>query len=274
MMRKCYHDGQDPYIALLNLRNTPHQDSDYSSIQRLIGRRTQTFPGLLKPSHTNDYKIQKESQQTKIAERFIARKELKPLQVRDSVMIQPIEPGKKEWIPARVTGQVNPRSYACETADGKTYRRNRRHLRETKGQFVSSAAQENERMRDRSVDTSRNKAERTLSPHDMNRQGPPLPSTPFNHRSVRLSRIGVSMIPRKLSRCVLCDILVDSCRVDSVCTWLKQRNRTQDQATQRGNSMKAPDARKPNNIPVTTKSGRIIKRPTRFGEQLNVENQY
>ena len=28
------------------------------------------------------------------------------------------------------------------------------------------------------------KAERTLSPHDMNRQGLPLPSTPFNHRSV------------------------------------------------------------------------------------------
>ena len=117
MMRKCYHDGQDPYIALLNLRNTPQQDSDYSSIQRLIGRRTQTLlptvPGLLKPFHTNDYKIKKEFQQTKVAERFIARKELKPLQVRDSVMIQPIEPGKREWIPARVTGQVNPRSYVC-----------------------------------------------------------------------------------------------------------------------------------------------------------------
>ena len=28
------------------------------------------------------------------------------------------------------------------------------------------------------------KAERTLSPHDMNRQGLPVPSTPFNHRSV------------------------------------------------------------------------------------------
>ena len=28
------------------------------------------------------------------------------------------------------------------------------------------------------------KAERTPSPHDMNRQGLPLPSTPFNHRSV------------------------------------------------------------------------------------------
>ena len=30
-------------------------------------------------------------------------------------------------------------------------------------------------------------AERTLSPHDMNRQGLPLPSTPFNHRSVSLA---------------------------------------------------------------------------------------
>ena len=34
---------------------------------------------------------------------------------------------------------------------------------------------------------------------------------------IRLSRIGVSMLPRTLSRCVSCDILVDSCRVDSVC---------------------------------------------------------
>ena len=34
------------------------------------------------------------------------------------------------------------------------------------------------------LNTNSSKAERTLSPHDMNRQGPPLPSTPFNHRSV------------------------------------------------------------------------------------------
>ena len=37
-----------------------------------------------------------------------------------------------------------------------------------------------------STDTSviRSKAERTPSPYDMNRQGFPLHSTPFNHRSV------------------------------------------------------------------------------------------
>ena len=51
-----------------------------------------------------------------------------------------------------------------------------------KGEALHSEAIEQIRVTSLRADTS--KAERTLSPHDMNQQGLPLPTTPFNHRSV------------------------------------------------------------------------------------------
>ena len=41
----------------------------------------------------------------------------------------------KEWVKAKVTEKVDPRSYAVRTEDGMLYRRNRRHAMETKEKF-------------------------------------------------------------------------------------------------------------------------------------------
>ena len=47
MMRKCQINKEDPYIALLNLRNTPQEGLDYSPAERLMGRHTR----ILLPTH-------------------------------------------------------------------------------------------------------------------------------------------------------------------------------------------------------------------------------
>ncbi|GFO08068.1 integrase core domain [Plakobranchus ocellatus] len=53
-MIKSYKSGDDPYLALLNLRNIPNEGMVTSPVQRHIGRRTQSVlpatPAVLKPS--------------------------------------------------------------------------------------------------------------------------------------------------------------------------------------------------------------------------------
>ena len=58
------------------------------------------------------------------------RKDLKPLNLGDSVTMQPIASGDKIWTPATVTKVLDNRTYEV-SHKGKTYRRNRRLLRTT-----------------------------------------------------------------------------------------------------------------------------------------------
>ena len=45
--------------------------------------------------------------------------------------------GKKTWTKAQVEKQVDVRSYAVRTEDGRLFQRNRRHLRESKEPFMA-----------------------------------------------------------------------------------------------------------------------------------------
>ena len=53
LLKKAIHDKQDPYITLLDYRNTPFSDTLGSPAQRLMGRRTKslipTMEKLLQP---------------------------------------------------------------------------------------------------------------------------------------------------------------------------------------------------------------------------------
>lgn len=133
MMKKCSLNKEDPYLALLNIRNTPQEGTEYSPTQRIMGRRTKTLipthNKLLKPNFTTDYKLHKDIQKTRVAERHINNKELKPLNISDTVRIQPIQNPQDIWKKATVSKQLNPRSYIVTTEDGRELRRNRVHLR-------------------------------------------------------------------------------------------------------------------------------------------------
>ena len=132
LMRK--NKSGDPFLALLNHRNTPSKDTNTSPAQKFFNRRTRT----LLPTHSNllsprvsidsDRAKIKESQQTSKAYYDKRSKDLKPFEKGESVMIQPQLLGKKEWTKGTVVDSKG-RSYDVQTPSGRIIRRNRVHLK-------------------------------------------------------------------------------------------------------------------------------------------------
>ena len=104
MMKKCLHAKEDPYLGLLNLRNTPEEGMTSSPAQRIMGRRTKTaLPAtykLLQPTAGDFIKQEKnllENKRQATAEYHSHRKDFRPLTSGETVRIQPINqnnPGK------------------------------------------------------------------------------------------------------------------------------------------------------------------------------------
>ncbi len=138
MLKKSEEGKTDPYLALLELRNIPSEKMKSSPVQRLFGRRTRTMlpikKRLLEPEISTNVK-EKLSEKKSVQISFYNRgtHELPPLSKGDIVRFQP--PGKQIWVKAKVQNQVDVRSYAVRTEDGREYRRNRKHLRSSKEQF-------------------------------------------------------------------------------------------------------------------------------------------
>ena len=139
LLEKAAKSKRDPYLSLLDWRNTPTEGLNSSPAQRLFGQRTKTLlptsNHLLKPKipkEVEDKLTLKKAKQAMYYDR--GAKELEELLPGDLVRIQP-QPSKlrkrKEWTLARVEGKVDIRSYQVRTEDGRVYRRNRHHLRHT-----------------------------------------------------------------------------------------------------------------------------------------------
>lgn len=123
MMIKCRASNEDPYLGLLNIRNTPNEGLQTSPAQRLMGRRTQTMTpsttSALKPSSipvTEHSKMRLKRLQS--AQTLCARKTLPPLKVGDNVRMEPID-GKREWREATVTKTLPFNTY--EARDGNRH---------------------------------------------------------------------------------------------------------------------------------------------------------
>ncbi|XP_048255233.1 uncharacterized protein K02A2.6-like [Haliotis rufescens] len=134
LIKKCSKAGSDPYLALLDIRNTPNEGMSTSPAQRLFNRRTKTLlpttKQLLQPGVCPTVKSEKRKKvesQVKYFNRHA--KDLLPLYEGDHVRIQPLRLGEHEWKKGTVNKQVNIRSYEVNLDDGQTLRRNRRHLR-------------------------------------------------------------------------------------------------------------------------------------------------
>ena len=135
LMRKAKDSGKDPYIALLDYRNTPTQGLNTSPAQRLFNRRTRTLlpttAKLLEQKTLDPIKTVNDIQRKKDKMKFYydrTSKPLKPLEEGDVIRMKPFNMRNKTWKKAKVTERLDDRSYLVETDYGM-YRRNRQDLK-------------------------------------------------------------------------------------------------------------------------------------------------
>ena len=147
LLRKVLNSGKDPYMAILDNRNTPTQGIDSSPVQRLLNRRTKTpLPtsrALLQPRVTYPGKDQQnlaKRQEEQVRYFNQGARSLRELAEGDVVRMKPFRLGDKVWKKATVTARLDERSYNVETSDGGVYRRNRCNLRKTPERVESACS--------------------------------------------------------------------------------------------------------------------------------------
>ena len=136
LMKKAKRDGGDKWLAILEWLNTPTPGMSSSPAQRLMSRRTRTLLPCKSNLYTpkvQDAVPQQVAHKRQQAKRFFDRR---AKSLPDLVIGQPIRakahPRAEDspWKPGIVKGKVAPRSYLVEV-EGRQYRRNRKHLRDT-----------------------------------------------------------------------------------------------------------------------------------------------
>ena len=136
LVKKAKESGRDPYLSLLDWRNTPSEGVGYSPAQRLLCRRTRTLiptaKKLLKPTipeHVDEKLLVQKSKQAYYYNK--GTRELPELKEGDLVRIKPskLTDKHKPWVKVEVEGKEDIRSYQIRTEDGQVYRRNQQHLR-------------------------------------------------------------------------------------------------------------------------------------------------
>jgi transposase InsO family protein len=130
LIRKALDAGTDPYLAILDYRNTGAQGMESSPVQRLMNRRTLTLlpttKALLESRTTRPHQdikdlSKRQQQQSKYYNPHT--RALTQLDKGDVVRIRmkPFQLGSKVWKKATVASRLDERSYVVETANGETY---------------------------------------------------------------------------------------------------------------------------------------------------------
>ena len=131
-MKKAVEESVDPYLSLLNHRNTPRDSVLGSPAQRLMSRQTKTLLSMakeqLKPKVKDPDVVHERLQYYKnLRKKSFDRgsRNLPVLNQGDVVRIR----GEKGFLQKGVVERKSkyPRSYLVKSPSG-TYRRNRRHL--------------------------------------------------------------------------------------------------------------------------------------------------
>ena len=134
MFSKAKADHKDPYLCLLELRNTPLAEG-LSPSQLLMGRRLRSIlPSThtqLLPQSVDIPRFRQKLLHTREKQKSAYDKgahNLKPLELGEPVRIK-YNDGL--WKPAIVSDKHDTRSFTVQTPSGGSYRRNRRHLLKT-----------------------------------------------------------------------------------------------------------------------------------------------
>jgi len=132
LFKKALRDGRDPWLALLEYRNTPVETIGSSPAQRLMSRRTKTLmptaSALLRPQVVEGVENKIELKRQKAKSYFDRTAHpLPPLEVGQDVRVAPLQKGKS-WQTGTLVEQLSDRSYVVKTG-GETVRRNRHFLK-------------------------------------------------------------------------------------------------------------------------------------------------
>ena len=131
MMIKAVQNKTDPYLALLELRNTPRQDSGVSPASLVFGHDTRSLiPSLRnKPRYTRE-EIQNRTLQRKrtVKKHYDKTSHSRPqVKINDPVFFR--RRVTSPWEQGQIKDKVSERSFIINTPDGAEYRRNSIHIR-------------------------------------------------------------------------------------------------------------------------------------------------
>ena len=126
MMKKCKRSHTDPFMALLEIRNTLTQGAGSSPSQRLVNRRTRTLLPMThnilrlrgELEHECDKLKVKHNQTTQASYCNSRAKDLPVLKEGDHVRLNTFRLGQKGWNKGTVVASLDERSYDIETPDG------------------------------------------------------------------------------------------------------------------------------------------------------------
>ena len=143
LLKKALRDGRDPWLSLLEYRNTPAETIGTSPAQRLMSRRTKTLiptaSTLLLPQVVEGVEKEIELKRQK-AKSYYDRSAhpLPSLEVGQEVRVAPLKKGQS-WQAGTLVEQLSNRYYLVKT--GSDNIRRNRHFLKPKEQSVSSTAQ-------------------------------------------------------------------------------------------------------------------------------------
>ena len=151
-----------------------------------------------------------------------------------------LRPNSKEWTGAAVDKEVDIRSYQVRTEYGRTYRRNRRHLRQTREPFLRAPFVES------STDLAQQQQPKGVVPSG-NVAAPEVP-TRKPASEVPPTRKSVAEVPTSSS--------------------VIQPESTSVRATRSSDIVSVPASGVSTTVPAvtvtTTRSGRVVKKPVRY----------
>lgn len=135
LMTRAREEHADPFLALLEWRNTPSEQLGPSPVQIMFGRRTRTrLPSSNQLLDTPlSSPVQQALNRAKLRQAYYYNrnaKERTPLSVGQPVRIKHSN-DEPDWRPAEIVDVLPYRSYKVRMEDGSTRRRTSRHLRES-----------------------------------------------------------------------------------------------------------------------------------------------
>jgi transposase InsO family protein len=135
MLYKCLQNNSNPYMAMLELRNTPMQDTGLSPTQMMFGHFTRTrLPavndGEVSKKQSAEAKKKRRRRRRTVKKCYNKRaKDLTTLSAGQTVFFQHV-PGQR-WRKGTIRSRDGDREYIVEGDNGGVYQRNRVHMRPT-----------------------------------------------------------------------------------------------------------------------------------------------